>query len=141
MNDDHLFKIAREESKEADYCGATAVRIGCIAVYHGTVLAKGHNSDKTHTVQKRYNKWRFKQIDGKYLPDKSHAEISVLSKIKYLDIDFSKVHLYVYREFADGSPAMARPCKACLAAAEALGIKNISYSTNGGYANERRTIK
>lgn len=138
MSDDHLFRLAKEESKSADYCGATGVRIGCIVVYHGTVLAKGHNSDKTHTAQKQYNKWRFKQTGDKYLPAKAHSEINCLQKIKYLDIDFSKVHLYVYREFADGSPALSRPCSACMAAIKAMGIRHIHYTTNGGYAYERR---
>ena len=138
VSDDHLFKLAKEESKFADYCGATDVQIGCVVVYHGTILAKGHNSDKTHTTQKQYNRWRYKQVGVKYLPAKTHSEIDAITKIKYLDIDFSKVHLYIYREFANGAPAMARPCEACMAAIDALKIKHIHYTTNGGYAYERR---
>ena len=53
MNDPHLFRIAREVSLQATYCGSA--RIGCIAVYRGTILAKGCNSDKTHTTQAKFN--------------------------------------------------------------------------------------
>ena len=60
-----------------------------------------------------------------------------LVKIKYLDIDFSRVHIYIYRELRDGTLAMARPCQACLAAIKQMGIKHIHYTTDGeGYAHE-----
>jgi len=139
MSDDHLFRLAREASLDADYTGSNAVRIGCVVVYKGSVLARGHNSDKTHTAQKQYNKWRFKNNGNSYLPSKVHAELNALNKIKYLDIDFSKVHIYVYREFVGGTPALARPCSSCAAALAAYGIVHWHYTTNGGYCYERRT--
>lgn len=138
MSDDHLFRLAREASFDADYTGSNAVRIGCVVVYKGSVLARGHNSDKTHTAQKQYNKWRFKNSGNTYLPSKCHAEICALSKIKYLDIDFSKVHIYVYREFANGSPANSRPCPSCQAALHNMKIIHWHYTTNGGYVYEKR---
>ena len=60
-----------------------------------------------------------------------------LSKIKYLDIDFSKVILYIYREYNNGMPAMARCCPSCFAAAKELGIGTIVYTTDNGYAIEK----
>lgn len=137
MNDSHLFKIARECSLKSDYSGCGRARIGCIVSYKGTVLAKGFNTDRTHTDQAKYNKWRYKDCGNKYLPSKNHAEMMSLSKVKYLDIDFSKVHLYIYRELRDGNLGNSRPCPACMAAIKQMGIKNIHYTTDCGFAAER----
>lgn len=131
----HLFKLTREVSLSASYCGSA--RIGCIVVYRGTVLAKGCNSDKTHTTQAKFNVYRFKNCGNKYLPSKGHAEILALSKIKYLDIDFARVHLYIYREWKDGTIAMSRPCEACMAAIRSMGVRHIHYTTDCGFAYEK----
>ena len=136
MNHQHYLKLARECTNQASYNGRNKVKVGCVIVYKGSVLAKGWNSDKTHTTQMRYNHYRY-NVKERYCPDKVHAEAMALSKIRYLDIDFSKVVLYVYREYKDGSPAMARCCPSCMAAAKALGIKTICYSTDNGYAVEK----
>lgn len=138
-SDSHLFKLARECSFKSDYSGGGRARIGAVISYKGTVLAKGFNTDRTHTDQAKYNKWRYKECGNNYLPSKNHAEMMALSKIKYLDIDFSKVHIYVYRELRDGKLGMARPCPACMAAIKRLGIKHIHYTTDSGYAAERIT--
>lgn len=135
MNHKHFLKLAKECSFNSTYSKHSRAKVGCVAVYKGSVLAKGWNSNLTHTDQMRYNYIRFKQND--YFPSKLHAEIKALSKIKYLDIDFSKVILYIYREYTDGSPAMARCCPSCMAAAKELGIKTIVYSTDEGYAVEK----
>lgn len=137
MNDSHLFRLARECSFKSDYTGGGRARIGCVVTYRGTVLAKGWNTDKTHTEQKKFNVWRYKDCGNKYLPEKCHSEVASLVKIKYLDIDFSRVHIYIYRELRDGTLAMARPCSACMAAIKQMGIKHIHYTTDGeGYAHE-----
>ena len=139
MNDAHLFRAARESSLKADYTGCSQTKVGCVVVYKGSILVKGWNSDKTHSAQAKYNKWRYKDSLGRYLPSKVHSEIAALSKIKFLDIDFSRVHVYVYRELKNGKPAMARPCSACMAAIKNMGIKHVHYSTNDGFAYERLT--
>ena len=136
MNDAHLFAAARKAMLKADYTGGNKVRIGCVAVYKGTILAKGCNTDRTHTYQAYYNKWRYKDSGNKYLPEKLHAELSVLQRIKFLDIDFSKVHLYIYREMKDGRQAMSRCCPSCLAAAKACGIKHLHYTSPDGFIHE-----
>lgn len=66
-----------------------------------------------------------------------HAEIELISKIRYLDINFSEVEIYVYRETKDGRKALARPCKACTQALRDLGIKKVCYTTDDGYCEER----
>lgn len=136
MNDAHLFKAAKEVSKKADYTGGNnIVQIGCVVAYKGTILAKGCNTDRTHTVQEIYNKYRYKDTGNKYLPAKCHSEVAALSKIKYLDIDFSKVHVYVYRAYRNGGLANCKPCKACENYARALGIKHFHYTDESGYCH------
>lgn len=132
----HLFKSARECSLKSDYTGGGRAHIGAVVSYKGTILAKGWNSDKTHTIQSKLNVNRYKDAGPRYLPAKVHAEAAALQKIKYLDIDFSKVKLVVYREFRDGRLANCRPCPGCMAAIKAMGIKTILYTTEDGYCRE-----
>lgn len=138
MSDSHLFKIARECSLKSDYTSnCSSARVGCVVAYKGTILAKSYNSNKTHTIQAKYNVWRYNaENEKKYLPAKIHSELACLQKIKYLDIDWSKVHVYVYRETKNGDIAMARPCPSCLAAIKNLGIKYIHYTSDIGYVKE-----
>lgn len=66
-----------------------------------------------------------------------HAEMELISKIRYLDINFSEVEIYVYRETKSGRRAMARPCAACTKALKDLGIKKVFYTTDDGFCEER----
>ena len=134
----HFFDLARAESYKATYSGYSAVKIGCVVVYHGTILARGSNSNKSHTTQSKYNYLRYSDKHlNHYYHASIHAEIQALNKIKYLDIDFSKVEVYVYRSYKNGGTAMARPCASCMEFIKSLGIKNIYYTTPDGYAYER----
>lgn len=135
-SDAHLFRLARECSLKSDYTGGGRAHIGTVISYKGTVLAKGYNTDKTSTSQSRFNVERFKDSGNRYLPSKCHSEMSALQKVKYLDIDFSKVKVFVYREFRNGDLAMCRPCPACLRAIKEMGIKQIYYTTEDGYVKE-----
>lgn len=137
MNDKHMFEAAKECSKNATYEGSCHVRVGCVIAYKGTILAKGWNTNKTHPMQAHYNKYRFQQKGGHYFPEKCHAEMQALAKIKYLDIDYNDVHVYVYRQFKDGKYAISRPCPACMKAIRSLGINKIHYTTNDGLAFEK----
>lgn len=114
------------------------IHIGCIAVYKGHILAVGYNTNKTHPIQKKYNKYRKMKYEGVEPLPTIHAEMNCLLQIKDLDLDFSKVKLYVYREDRNGNLAMCRPCKACMHMIDDLGIKEIFYTTNGGFASEKR---
>ena len=137
MNYKHYLDIAAECAEFSTYTGPNPVQLGCIAVYHGTILAKGSNSDKTHTRQAKYNYLRYSAQTAHYYPAKGHAEINVLARIKYLDIDFSKVTLFIYRKHKDGTPALARPCVSCEKAIRDLRIGRVVYSTDDGYAIEK----
>ena len=123
------FQKAHQIATISDY---KKTHVGCVAVYQGQVIGLGCNCNKTHPVQKKYNRYRKDSM----LP-KLHAEISCLNQIKHLDINFSKVKLYIYRIRKDQPFGMARPCPSCMAAIRDLGIRNIYYTTNDGYAHEK----
>ena len=134
--DTHMFELAKSESLLSDYKGYSNVKIGCVVSYNGSIIARGHNTDKTSTIQSRYNCLRYAESPTRYFAAKGHAEILALTKIKYLDIDFSKVKVFVYRETKNGKPAMARPCPSCTGFIKELGIKKIYYTTDCGFAYE-----
>lgn len=129
------FKKAREVSFTSDFPNR---HLGAIAVYKGTILANGANICKTSPLQKHYNKSRKQYHPDGCLPNTNslHAEINCLSKIQYLDIDFSKVSLFVYRETKRGEKVISKPCAACTKMIKEMGIKNIYYTTNGGWCME-----
>lgn len=124
---------ARQVADISDYKN---VHIGCVAVYKGNIIGIGCNTNKTHPVQKYYNKYRITDVDQETLLPKIHAEISCINSIRHLDIDFSKVKLYIYRKRNDKPYGMSRPCPSCMAAIKDLGIKHIYYTTNEGFAYE-----
>jgi deoxycytidylate deaminase len=130
------FNIAREISKNADYNSPKKnTSIGCIVVYHNRIISSGYNSNKTSPIQKKYNK--FRGFDVENFPNKLHAEISALSKIKYLNINWQKVEVYVYRENKDTKTLVcARPCVSCMTFIKYLGIKNIFYTDENYYVHE-----
>ena len=125
------FLKARQVATISDYY---KTHIGCVAVYQGQVIGLGCNTNKTHPVQKFYN--RYREPSDTMLP-KLHAEISCINQIKHLNINFSKVKLYIYRIRKDQPYGMARPCPSCMAAIRDLGIRDIYYTTNEGYSYER----
>lgn len=129
-SDFRYFKKAKRMASISDY---RKVHVGCVAVYQGQIIGVGFNCNKTHPTQHYYNRYR-RQADN-MLP-KLHAEISCINQIKSLNINFSKVKLYIYRIRQDQPFGLARPCPSCMAAIKDLGIKNIYYTTNDGYSFE-----
>ena len=123
----------KKASKIAEVSDFDKINIGCIAVYQGTIIGVGFNTNKTHPIQKKYNRYR----NGEDFIPKLHAEINCLNSIRHLDINFTKVKLYIYRKRKTAKYGMCRPCPSCMAAIKDLGIKNIYYTTNDGYSYER----
>ena len=78
------------------------------------------------SLQAKYNKER--GFDGYTFSSKIHAEMMVINKIRYLDIDFNKVRIFVWR--GNKSPQLSKPCAACEKAHRDLGIKKIIYTGN-----------
>lgn len=130
-SDYKYFNKARQVASISDY---PKIHVGCIAVYQGQVVGFGYNCNKTHPVQKFYN--RFREDSDGLLP-KLHAEINCVNQLKWLDINFSKVKLYIYRIGNDREFRIARPCPSCMAAIKDLGIRDIYYTTNDGYSYEK----
>ena len=87
-------------------------------------------------MQKEYDAFRIQDGTGNYIP-RLHAEINCITGIRKLDVNFGKVKLYVYRERSLGGKGLSRPCAACMAAIKDLGIRDVYYTTDDGFAYER----
>ena len=124
------FIKARKVASVSDFM---KTHVGCIAVYHGKIIGVGCNTNKTHPTQKYYNK--FRDSSETFLP-KLHAEINCLYQIRNLNINFSKVKLYIYRIRKDQPFGLSRPCPSCMEAIKDLYIKEIYYTTNDGFVYE-----
>jgi deoxycytidylate deaminase len=113
------------------------VHIGCVAVYKKQIIGVGYNTNKTHPIQMKYNKYRDLEWNGVQPKAKLHAELMCLLNIKDLNIDFSKVKIFIYREDKNGHLALSKPCDACMRAIKDYGIKDIYYTINNGYNYEK----
>ena len=125
------FKKAHMVAGVSDYKNQ---HVGCVAVYHGQIFGLGCNCNKTHPMQQYYNKYRIQE--DSMLP-RLHAEINCINQIKHLDINFSKVKLYIYRIRKDQPFGLSRPCPSCMAAIKDLDIRDVYYTTNDGYVYEK----
>lgn len=123
------YELARQATENSDF---DRCKVGAVAIYHNRLLAVGWNGNKTSSLQARYNKAR--GFDGYTYSSKIHAEMMVINKIRYLDIDFSQVRLYVWR--GKKQPQLARPCAACELAIRDLGIRKVFYTGNNSYIEE-----
>lgn len=130
-SDYKFFNKARQVALASDY---RKVHIGCVAVYQGNIIGVGCNCNKTHPTQKFYNRYR---TQSDTLLPKLHAELNCINSIRYLNVNFSKVKLYVYRIRKDQPYGLARPCPSCMAAIKDFGIQDVYYTTNDGHAYER----
>lgn len=124
-----FFEFAKSIASMSDF---EKFNIGCVVVYKKAIIGVGFNCNKTHPLQKEYNKLRF---DSDSTPQKLHAEMHALLPIRHMDIDWKKVKVYVYRLKKEGM-GLARPCISCMSYIKNLGIKHIYYSTDYGYAHE-----
>lgn len=132
--DKAYFNIAKEVSTLSDF---PRVQIGCCAVYQHKVISTGFNTKRTEPIQKKYNKYRGFMKNASETPHMCHAEISCLkSLINRNDIDFNRVHLYIWRKYGKESVGLSRPCEGCMQLIKQLGIKNIHYTNYGGYSHE-----
>lgn len=103
-------------------------KLGAVMMLGNKVLSVGYNITKTHPIQKGYN------IERGYDPNvknngQVHAEMMCLINTRYLDVDWSKVSIYIYREHKDHTTALAKPCPACEKALLERGITQIYYTT------------
>lgn len=132
-----FFEEAKKESQLSDYCGA---HIGACAVYRDKfIIARAHNTFKTNPTQYYYNKYRADAKSNIMLtPPRSHAETELFRKIRYLDIDFKDVVVYIYRELKkSGVRAISKPCNSCEKLLRDLGVKIVCYTGNDSFIEER----
>ena len=93
-SDEKYFEKARQAALLSNF---KRTNIGCVAVYKGHIIAIGCNVCKTHPMQKKYNRYRKpRYMDRERIPG-IHAEMHCLKVIQHMDINFSKVKLYIYR--------------------------------------------
>lgn len=119
------FQKAKAASMLSDF---PTHKLGAVMMLGNKVLAVGYNITKTHPIQKKYN------IERGYNPDvknngQVHAEMMCLINTKYLDVDWSRVSLYIYREHKDHTTAIAKPCPACEKAIRERGINQVYFTT------------
>ena len=122
-----IFNLARNVSKLSNI---TRHNIGAVLVSKNwDILGVGANVKKTHPLQA--------ELAAKVgLEHKIflHAELQCLINAKRRDLRSAR--LFIYREFVDGSTALARPCPICMEGIKMFGIKEIYYTTPDGYATE-----
>lgn len=133
------YKYFSKARQIADISDFHKTHVGCIAVYQNSIIGIGCNANKTHPKQKYYNQYR--QMGVGYCIPKLHAEINCLNSIRHLDINYSKVKLYIYRTRRDQPCGLSRPCPSCMAAIKDLGIKHIFYTTNEGFVYEKLSLE
>lgn len=125
------FEMAKKASEFSDF---QMHHLGCVVVYKNYILSIGFNTNRTHPIQMQYNRYRnFNNPEN--VKHKLHAEIAGLLKIRDLDIDWSKVEIYIYRENKNGKPALAYPCVGCINYIRELGIKKLYYTGDGEYCH------
>lgn len=124
------YELAKAASLNSDFYKC---HTGAVAVYGNKVIAIGWNSEKLSTMQAKYNT-RTRGFDGHKFRSTIHAEMMVVTKIKYLDIDFSQVRIFVWR--GQDVPELSKPCKACERALRDLGIRKVFYTGNNSYISE-----
>ena len=132
MNVVRGYILAKDASRFSKFDKATSRHLGCVICYKNQVISVGWNCEKDHPAQKKYNKERGFDTSG--CKNSLHAEMHALVLCKDYDVNWSKASIFVYRQFANGKQAMAKPCKACQKALEDRGIKlkNIHYTTDNG---------
>lgn len=123
------YELARQASLKSDFYRCST---GAVAIYCNKVLTLGWNSEKTSSIQARYNRER--GFDGYSYKSSIHAEMMVINKIKYLDIDFNQVRLFVWR--GKDTPMTSKPCAACEKAIRDIGIRRVFYTGNNSYIEE-----
>lgn len=128
----YYYKKAKQISKLSTY---DRICIGCIVVYRKNIIGIGYNQAKTNPMQIKYSKYRdCSNIDS--INNYLHAEMACVNQIKNLDIDFSKVKLFVYREDNKRTMRICKPCGACERAIRDLGIKRVYYTDTNKYVRE-----
>ena len=137
--DRQMFKAAKKYARHSDF---ENFHMGCVIVYKKHIIGAAANSDKTHPMQAKYNKYRKFNKTKNGIKHSIHAEIAAINSIPYTigkEVEWSKVKLYIYR-ICVGKPGqygLAKPCAACMQAIRDMGIQHIYYTGEGSYVYEK----
>ena len=125
-----MFNIAKNISTLSDH---PQYHLGAVVVHKHNVISTGYNSiTKCDPIQAKMDTKRY----GCECRGCLHAEIMALLPLIKSNADLSGAKVYVYREQKNSTPAMARPCAGCMSLIRAVGIKEVAYTTNDGFAKE-----
>ena len=129
-------QVAKDAALKSGYTNSQGRYIKMAAAVFtkkGYCVATSTNQKKTHYLQAYYNaNMPFTRIP--YL----HAEIAALLKARWQvgEQGLKGCTLYVARKLNCNGYGMARPCAACRAAMIDMGIKQVVYTTDNGFAVE-----
>jgi hypothetical protein len=117
-------RLAKEGSKRSN----CTMKIGAALVNHEKILISWNTLVSSPAIL--YHGYRF--------PNQNHAEFGLFSFTHNREIVKVKGKIFVYREFADGQPALARPCYNCRDFLKnVMGIKTVVYTTDFGWTKEK----
>lgn len=119
------FDIAKVAASHSEH---NSVAMGAAIFKKNDLVSIGFNSYKTHS---RYNKIHSYENNQTFV---LHAEMSAILKARR---DLRGCDIFVYREYKNGSLAMAKPCIACHAALLEVGIRYIYYTSPEGFIREK----
>lgn len=103
-----FFRLARAESKKGN---SGRIRVGAVITKKGRLLSRGHNVLKSHPEVGTFS---------------IHAEMLAILNCKKANLKNSEI--IIYRETSDGAPALAKPCRFCMAFIINAGIKKVYYT-------------
>lgn len=119
-----IFNLPKMISYESNH----KFKLGCVIFRKKKPIAMGFNQvEKTHPMMLRY------QVKHSL---RTHAELQALLGVRW-DVDLSKCLLVVYREKKDGSLGDSKPCPTCQKIIRSMGIRNVMYTTEFGFAREK----
>jgi tRNA(Arg) A34 adenosine deaminase TadA len=107
------FAIAKKLSNKVSYHH----KIGAVVVWKNRPIGMGWN-DPFKTSPRSNNPYFT-----------IHAELRAIINAG----DCKGADIYIFREFKDGTLANSKPCMFCQQLLKEAGIKNVYYTSNGGY--------
>lgn len=119
-------------------CSTERSKHGAVIVCGKDIVGTGVNTSKSSPLQKRLNNVRF-DVEQSGTLHTNHAEVTAFLSARHLDIDYSKCSMFIAREMRDGkhTKGLSRPCPSCMKLIKELGIKDIYYTTDAGFAHEK----
>lgn len=118
MRQNHFLSLAKKASKRSDH---HSHKLGCVIVKRNRVLGIGHNMMKTHPKSPH----RFKSIHAEFMAALNSGN------------DIKGATAYIFREQKNGDWAISRPCKDCWRYLMECGVKEVVYSFEGSFVQEK----